>query len=104
MWYNIHQMATSNDEILARAGVINSAIKANIQVLASLVNSKIGLVGLIDDIDDDSVKETLSQLVNDISESIDELIESTSSLFGNFNALVRELEKHSEPNNEEKIK
>ena len=104
MWYNIHQMATSNDEILARAGVINSAIKANIQVLASLVNSKIGLVGLIDDIDDDSVKETLSQLVNDISKSIDELIESTSSLFGNFNALVRELEKHSEPNNEEKIK
>ena len=83
-------MSLSNQDILQKAEIINQSIKANVKVLASLVNSRIGLTGLIDELEDDETKETLSQLVDDISKSIDELIDTTNSMFNNFNALVKE--------------
>jgi len=90
-------------EIREKIDIINEAIKSNVRILMSLVNSRIGLAGLIEDLDDDDMRDSLAGLVDDLSKSIDKLIDSTNTLFDNFNALLKDLEDEND-NDQEKSK
>lgn len=77
------------NDLLVQYGAMRETIKSNVEIIRKLLTQAESLKKIIENLGDAAAKETLKKEVDNIEDSISDLIDKTDQLFDKYEEFVK---------------